>query len=301
MPFAVPLVRIAHFSDPHIGPLPAVKLRQLASKRLTGYVNYRRTRVTTHDMGMLAALLADMAAQAPHHICCTGDVANIGLVAEFAAGAELLRTIGTTDSVTFVPGNHDIYVRGSIAPLIHHLGPWMTDQASGTTRFPFVRRLGGVALVGLSSAVPTLPFMASGTLGRSQRQATEALLAQLDREGVIRVVLIHHPPHRGGARPGRGLTDAAAFEAMVARTGAELVLHGHNHVASLAWRSGPTGPVPILGAPSASASGGTPGHDAGYYLIEIDDEAGTITAVLRGPRPEGGFGEKSRQTLTAAA
>ncbi len=293
----MPVLRIAHFSDPHIGPLPAVKLRQLASKRLTGYVNYRRTRVSTHDMTVLAGLLADMGAQAPDHVCCTGDVANIGLVAEFAAGAELLATLGPRERVTFVPGNHDIYVRGSIAPLIRHLGPWMVDDGTGGTRFPFVRRIGRVALIGLSSAVPTLPFMASGTLGRSQRQGAEAVLAALGAEGAIRVVLIHHPPHRGGARPGRGLTDAAGFEAMIARTGADLVLHGHNHVSSLAWRSGLGRPVPILGAPSASAAGGTASHRAGYHLIAIDTQSGAIEVSTRGPLPDGSHGEIDRMTL----
>ena len=36
--------RIAHLSDPHLGPLPTVRLKDLASKRLTGYLNYRRNR-----------------------------------------------------------------------------------------------------------------------------------------------------------------------------------------------------------------------------------------------------------------
>ena len=52
------MVLIAHLTDPHIGPLPRPKLRELASKRLTGYINWRRGRSATHDMAALAAILA---------------------------------------------------------------------------------------------------------------------------------------------------------------------------------------------------------------------------------------------------
>ena len=40
-------------------------------------------------------------------------------------------------------------------------------------RFPFVRRFGDVALIALSSAIPTMPFIAAGKIGSAQR----ALLA----------------------------------------------------------------------------------------------------------------------------
>ncbi len=293
----MPRLRLAHVSDPHLGPLPSVRLRELASKRLTGFLNYRGSRADIHDMGLLARLMADVAAQAPDHVCCTGDIANIGLVAEFEAGARFLTRLGPPDAVTFVPGNHDVYVRGAMAPMIRHLGPWMTGDGDPGCRFPFVRRRGDVALVGLSSAVPTLPFMASGTLGKAQRAALRGTLVALGREGLARIILIHHPPHRGGARPGRGLTDAPAFEDILAAAGAELVLHGHNHVASLICRPSPDGHVPILGAPSASAMAGTAGHRAGYHLVTIETEPGrrpAISVTTRGLLPDGTIGETGR-------
>ncbi len=55
-------------------------------------------------------------------------------------------------------------------------------------------------------------------------------------------MLLHHPPHVGGARLLRGLQDAGEFEAIIARHGAELVLHGHNHKTSLHRLKGPNGP-----------------------------------------------------------
>lgn len=88
----------------------------------------------------------------------------------------------------------------------------------------------------MNTGIPTMPLMATGRVGSAQIAATEKLLARAKAEGLIRVVLIHHPPYVGGARRTRELLDADAFEAMLRRAGAELVLHGHNHRFSLARR-----------------------------------------------------------------
>lgn len=284
--------RIAHFSDPHIGPLSGVRKRDLASKRITGYFNYRTNRKATHDMDVLARLIDDLEAQGADHICCTGDVANIGLMSEFKAAESFLETIGGPDRVTFVPGNHDVYVRGSHKPMRKHLGRWMTSTGAAETRFPFVKRFGEVALVGLSSAIPTMPFLASGRIGERQLAEAEQLLTTLGAERCCRVILIHHPPYKGGAKPGRALTDARDFEKMLKRVGAELVLHGHNHVPSLVHLPGRDGRVPVLGAPSASACGGTPDHLAGYFLIDIEqrDQGCGVNIFSRRLQEDGTFG-----------
>ena len=278
------MVLIAHLTDPHIGPLPRPRLRELASKRLTGYINWRRGRSATHDMGALSAILADMQAHEPDHIAFTGDIVNIGLAAEFPVAREFITRLGAPERVSFVPGNHDAYVRASMLPLSRSLGPWMASDGSVTSEFPFVRRREGIAIVGVTSAVPTLPFMASGRIGRRQAARLMELLGALRDEGLCRVVLIHHPPYRGGASAGRGLSDAAHFEAVIRRAGAELVLHGHNHRTSVAHLRGPNGPVPVVGAPSASAIGGTRTHRAAYHLFAIapDGTRSKITARARG-------------------
>ncbi len=36
---------LAHLSDPHLGPLPRARMRELASKRMLGFVNWRRGRM----------------------------------------------------------------------------------------------------------------------------------------------------------------------------------------------------------------------------------------------------------------
>ena len=242
-------------------------------------------------MDLLAALVGDLRDQAPDHIACTGDVCNLGLASEWPSSRLFLDGLGTPETVSFVPGNHDAYVTGSLAGLLAAIDPYACGDEPGRPRFPYIRRRGPVAFVGLSSAVPTAPFVASGRLGKTQVKHAEACLAALASEPLVRVVLIHHPPHVGGAPAGRNLVDAHRFEAMIGRVGADLVIHGHNHVGSIAMLAGPAGQVPVVGAPSASARGGALIHRAGYHLFRVhEEEAGfRISAELRGLDAGGGF------------
>ncbi len=287
------MFRIAHLTDPHVGPLPRPRLKQLLSKRLTGWYNWHRSRQDMHDMELLAALVADIHAQKPDHITCTGDTCNIGLPEEWKTSRVFLEELGDPSRVTFVPGNHDAYVRGSLEGLLREIAPWTRGDDGREGSFPYLRRYGSIAIIGLSSAIPTLPFVASGRIGSRQMKATEEILKELGQDpACFRIVLIHHPPHVGGADPGRNLTDAKRFEKMLCRAGAELVLHGHNHVGSLAHLDGPRGPIPVIGAPSASARGGTLTHTAGYHLFTIGrDETGfLLMAERRGLLPDGTVG-----------
>src|SRR5262245_21702804 len=245
---------LAHLSDPHLAPLPTPRLADLASKRILGYLHWRRTRHRIHRAERLDLLVGDLKAQAPDHIAVTGDLVNIALAAEFPQARAWLDRLGPPRDVTLVPGNHDAYVRAALALHAPHWDDFMRgdDTAAFAAQFPFVRRRGPLAIIGLSTAVPTAPFMASGRLGTTQIGRLEELLTRL--AGHFRVVLIHHPPGRTRSGRLKRLTDAAALRAALARHSAELVLHGHDHVDALDWLEGPRGPIAALGVPSASAA-----------------------------------------------
>jgi len=144
-----------------------------------------------------------------------------------------------------------------------------------------------VALIGLSSGVPTPLFIASGYLGARQLHAAEKLLAETARRGLVRVVMLHHPPEPTASHLGRGLVDARRFGAMIGRVGAELIVHGHNHKLCLTRMQGPGCLVPVVGVPSASAIRGKPHQRAGYHLFEISGGGADckITARARGLLP----------------
>ncbi|MDX7950576.1 metallophosphoesterase [Lichenihabitans sp. Uapishka_5] len=294
---------LAHLSDAHIGPLPTPRYRDLLGKRLTGYINWNR-RSKLHDMAVLARLVDDMRAQNPDHTAMTGDILNIGLTAEFPFARDWLAGLGPTHDVSFVPGNHDAYTRSSAKHISATFAPWTSDQAPGPARevaFPYWRRRGDVALIGLSSAIPTAPFLASGALGHEQRDAFAALLDDAARQGLAAVVMVHHPPNEDGASTGRGLRDARKFEDIIAHHGAELVIHGHNHRSSVALLEGPRGPVPVVGVESCSAVPGTPGHRAAYHLFRLDRQGAgwTIEGQKRSFDPvSGGFSVEAKLDLS---
>ncbi len=263
-------MRLAHLSDAHIGPLPRAQRWELFGKRFTGYLNWKRGRALIHDMTTLGRIVADIKAHHPDHIAMTGDIINIGLRAEFPQARQWLTTLGAADEVSFVPGNHDTYSKGTMLDLVATFAPWTHGDDGTTSHYPYLRRRGGIALIGLCSGVPTAPFIATGRLGPAQCAALAKLLKECAAEDLVRVIFIHHPPHQGGATFGRTLLDAVAFERVIAACGAELILHGHNHRPSLARIAGPKKPVPIVGVASASAIRGTSTHRAGYNLFDIE-------------------------------
>jgi 3',5'-cyclic AMP phosphodiesterase CpdA len=292
---------LAHLSDPHLGPLPKPRWHELAGKRATGFINWRRKRHLIHRGDVLARIVADLKVQAPDHIAVTGDLTNISLAAEYPRARAWLDLLGPSQDVTLVPGNHDVYVRGAARQPQLHWGAFMRgDDAAAAAGFPFVRRRGPLALIGLSSAVPTAPFMATGELGTEQLRRLALLLGRARAEGLFRVVMIHHPPI--GQSRFKLLIDAADLRNVLARHGAELVIHGHDHAHSVVWLDGPQGQIPAVGVPSASEA--PPGeHDpAGYNLYTIDGQSGGYRCELwaRGLAPNGQVVERDRILLGGA-
>jgi 3',5'-cyclic AMP phosphodiesterase CpdA len=279
---------LAHLSDPHLAPLPKPRPRDLIGKRAFGYVNWTRNRRKVQHGDTLDRLVADLRAQRPDHVAVTGDLVNLALAEEFAPAAAWLATLGAPADVTAVPGNHDAYVR---ATRHLHQRDWAAFMrgdgaaASGLATFPFVRRRGPLALIGVSTALPTPPLMATGRLGARQLGALDRLLPQLGAEGACRVLLIHHPLQSGADRWQKRLTDAPALRDLLRRHGVELVLHGHDHRHSLTWFDGPEQPFPAVGVPSASAGSLSRRDPAAYNLLFIDRDNGwRIAMATRGLR-----------------
>jgi 3',5'-cyclic AMP phosphodiesterase CpdA len=270
------LFTLAHLSDIHLSPMPRARRRDLLGKRVLGYVNWHRGRKLVHRRDVLDVLTQDLTERGPDHIAVTGDLVNLGLPEEFVLAAEWLRQLGSPERVTAIPGNHDAYVRLHPERGTAHWLPYMRSNEAGealigtpATAFPFVRRFGDVALVALSSAIPTLPFIAAGRIGSAQLAFLGLALEELGRQGLFRVVLVHHPPLAGQVGWRRGLRDARALTSLLRDKGAELVLHGHNHEQTLFELETVSGPAVIVGVPSASEAvfGGIPAARYNEYRI----------------------------------
>jgi 3',5'-cyclic AMP phosphodiesterase CpdA len=164
---------------------------------------------------------------------------------------------------------------------------------------PYLRRRGPLALVGLSSAMPTAWGLATGRLGGEQLGALARLLGRLKAEGLFRVVLIHHPPVSRAKRH-KLLDDAWALKRVIAAQGAELLLHGHDHLAMLNWLAGPNGTrVPAVGVPSASNAPGRAKHAAAYNLYRVEGTPGAwrCEMIARGIDASGAVKERERAML----
>jgi 3',5'-cyclic AMP phosphodiesterase CpdA len=276
---------LAHLSDPHLAPVPTPRWRDLAGKRVFGYLNWTRNRHKFYRREVLDALVNDLQAQRPDHIAVTGDLVNIALEAEFAPARAWLESVGMPEHVTAVPGNHDAYVRATQHCAAEIWGDYLRGDDAGTANpvtFPFVRRRGPLTLIGVSTAVPTPPLMATGWLGQTQLDALDRLLSHLSPEQGFRVLLIHHPL-RSDAWDKR-LTDSQALLALLQRHGVELVLHGHDHTHSTMWFDGPRGRIPAIGVPAASAiaHGRTPAAAWNLFAIERDGEKWRCEQTVRG-------------------
>lgn len=282
---------LAHMSDLHIGPLPRPRGRELLNKRVFGYLNWHNSRKSIHHRPTLDRLAADLREMRPDHIAITGDIVNLGLRDEYLLALDWLHQLGDADAISVVPGNHDAYVPLWKEPGIGRWNAFMTNDgesehinASSRSGFPYLRRRGDIAIIGLSSAIPTMPLIAAGRLGAGQRRRFADMLQQLRGENLFRVVLIHHPPLHLAGNWVRGLRDAAELRRIIRDFGADLVLHGHDHNHSIRRLRGPNGYIPVVGIPSASVVTHPHKPLARYnvYNIGRDDDGWQCEMVGRG-------------------
>jgi 3',5'-cyclic AMP phosphodiesterase CpdA len=272
--------RLAHVTDPHFRGFAGARPGQFFNKRLVGALNIVVNRRRKHRMELLEAMGRDLRARAVDHLAVTGDLGNISLEGEWQVARRWLEAQGDGEASTVIPGNHDAYVAEVVEGRSFEriFEPYQrADLRRGGETYPFVRLRGDVALIGVNSCVATGDLGAWGRIGEAQLARLEALLTAPEVARRTRVVLLHHPPvvHRPGED--RNLRDRAALVALLGRTGAALVLHGHDHRDEHAVIDGPGGAkIPVVGAGSASYAG-KPEHRARYNVYEI--EGAGITAV----------------------
>jgi 3',5'-cyclic AMP phosphodiesterase CpdA len=302
---------LAHLSDLHLASPLALAAGDVFNKRLVGYLSWKLRRRHIHRSDVLRVLTADLLAAGPDHIAVTGDIVNISLAAEFRAAADWLATLGPSHRVSVVPGNHDAYVpvsweRSCSAWRVYMTSDGAPDEGRASPGengpFPFIRRRGPIALVGLSSAIPSAPGFALGRVGEAQLAEVGQQLRRLGEAGAFRILLIHHPPVAGRGQRRQRLIDADAFAMMLARAGGEMVLHGHNHFARFYDLPGRDGPVPVVGVASASALP-VDGHPPGqYHLYRIARTTGgwDVEVEVRGVDGALRVSEADRRRLTIA-
>lgn len=266
------MLTFAQLSDPHLSCPAPVRAGDLLGKRALSYLSWRLVRRRRHRPEVLDALVQDLRAAQPDHVVVTGDLTHLGLPHEFEQARRWLDALGPAPALSVVPGNHDAYVRSGWEQTVGTWAPFFDSDpgAGGASAFPSVRVRGPVVFVGLSTARPSAPLLAVGEVGPRQLDALARVLADARRRGLVRVVLLHHPPLAGATGWRKRLVDGARLRAVLAAEGVELVLHGHTHRASMGSLATSTGRAAVIGVSSASASGPGPERLARYHLYRLE-------------------------------
>ena len=291
-------MRIAHVSDLHLLSLEGTRLLDFANKRWTGGVNLALNRGRHYQTAVFDALVADVNAQRIDHVACTGDVTNLSFESEFRfAHARFAKFAQGAQGVTCIPGNHDTYVATAAGTFERVFGDMCSSDAAfaSASPWPLVRVRGDLAVVGLSTSEASPWFLAYGSIGAAQLARLEASLSDPRLADKLRLVLVHHPPAGPYTKKWtRHLRDHAAFAEVLARTGADLVLHGHEHRDLSSELVGPGGVrIPVRGIQSGTydpdvGGGAKTGkaaahaelHRARYRVFTIGRDARGKLAIL---------------------
>ncbi len=276
----------AQISDLHLSTLAGVNRRELCNKRFLGYLSWLRKRRFEHRAEVLDALLDDLRLDTLDQVLVTGDLTHVGLPDEFRQARDWLQRLGDPVRVAVVPGNHDAYVAASwtetFALWSDYMGsddgPMGSDGSPGngaTAGFPSLRVRGDIAFIGLSTACPKPPLLASGTAGAGQLERLRQMLAEAGRKRQFRAVYLHHSPLAGGEPWRKHLTDAAALREVIGEQGAELVLYGHGHQRRTGEMATCHGTAPVIAVSSASAMGLHGREPAQYNLYTVTRSEGS--------------------------
>jgi 3',5'-cyclic AMP phosphodiesterase CpdA len=253
-------IRLAHLSDIHISvPHPGWQMRDLLTKRLTGWINLRllgRGRRFRRGEEILAVLMTELHRLRPDRVIFSGDATALSFEREFQRAAILLGlTQGEHLPGLAVPGNHDYYItRAAQSGLFErYFAPWLQGERIGEALYPFAQRAGPFWLVGVNAGVPNwLPWDAGGEVGPDQLGRLEVLLSQLSPGP--RILVIHFPIYQAQGKKeihSRNLGDLDQVLALAARGGVCLWLHGHRHDAYFHPASDQI-PFPVICAGSAT-------------------------------------------------
>ena len=280
---------LAHLSDLHTTPLAGASPLAFLNKRFFGWISWNLRRGRIHRPEVVEALTEDLRHQGPDHVAITGDLTNVALEQEFIRAGSWLVRLGGPDWISLIPGNHDAYVSIDAERSWDHWAAYMRSdsdfprtstgdaRAPAANDFPTLRVRESMAFVGVSSAIPTRLFRATGRVGTGQLRRLEALLRELGERDLCRILLIHHPPVDGAVSARRRLVDSAALRDVIRSVGVELVLHGHVHRTLWTQVEGPRGPIPVVGVRSASDIGHKETKRAQYHLYRIHGSTGSDT------------------------
>jgi len=281
-------MRIGHISDLHILAISDVRPWEYLNKRLVGGLNLLLNRSKAHSSVVVERALEALASLDVDHIVISGDLTNLALDSEFAAAAEIIRSIESSSSrVSVVPGNHDYYTPGAASSgrFEHHFKDYLKSdlpeyQLERGYFFCYLR--GEVAFVGLNSGIATPWLFATGKVDEDELAQAARILDDERLKSRFKVVVVHHPLmadeyHRFNFN--RRLLNADKVLTTLREKNVDLVLHGHNHYLSVLKipKLGEPGTTYVCEAGSTSMEGGDPVMAGKFNIYTVED--GTLAEI----------------------
>ena len=281
-------MKVAHFSDLHLLCLDGTRFRDFVNKRWIGGLNLLANRGRHHKTEIFDKLVDDINAVGVDHVVCTGDLTNLAFKQEFDFALTKFQRLKLDPSqITVIPGNHDAYVQEGVGFFDTIFRDYyIADEGEGwddEDPWPIVRKRGKVVFFGLSTSKQTPWFRAYGIIGEKQLSRLKFALGKPEFQGLTRVILVHHcPVGKRGKSKVRGLLDRQKLFDIIEEEGAEMVLHGHEHLNLQQEIPGKDqGVVPVHGIQSGTYEAGSDRRRARYRIYEFGADGQITNEMLR--------------------
>jgi 3',5'-cyclic AMP phosphodiesterase CpdA len=282
--------RFALISDVHVFDREGIwaeHINDFTLHRLLGLANIVIMRGPgKYNTGVLAAALQDMRAEGVDHLVCAGDVTNLAIECEFAMASDIFNQFGPPETMSFCPGNHDIYVPNQAGAQLFqkYFGKYCKTDVPVEPRrndgFPYLHMRGGIAFLGLNTGCPNT---AAGAAGKLQWAAARKMLATPEARALLntatfRVIVQHHPAQDPDVRGttlmrqvGHGFKDWRELRDFARDHDIDLVVHGHLHKPYRAVLAGAPGTL-VYESGSGTLMTEDEGRVARYTVFELSDE-----------------------------
>lgn len=258
---------IAHISDLHL-PLETIQFSKLSlcNKRFLSFLSWQKRRLTLQKKN-LDLVIRDMHAHRPDLVLISGDLINLALPEEFKQAAEWLHQL-PFPNILVVPGNHDYLIQTHWHNTHAYWTPW--TKAYEQNDYPTITKINQVAVIGISTAVPTPPFFASGYIHQNQLERIKEALRKTKEEKLFRIVMLHHPPISGITKERKALRNRKKLQEILMEEGAEMILYGHTHKTTT--QKFPNTNIPMLGIASASSNATRLHRQAAWRKIIVNNQ-----------------------------
>lgn len=224
-------MRIAHLSDFHLLEPNASKRSHCDRVRLA-YLSLLHPLGAAVRIARAKRALSSAIAQGFDHLVISGDLTEDGKPAQFE---ELARVLAESkiprERITLVPGNHDAYEHGQAwaSAMAGPLAPYAATSAGepGATI-----DLGDIVLMPISTAVHQHWASSWGAIHDADFEQVERRCGDSTFRRRTLVLVQHHPPLPQRLAPIEwidGLRGYKRLRALLARSDALQVLHGHLH------------------------------------------------------------------------